>query len=214
VITKIHKTSLITGGAIRVGARIARFLHAEGYEVFITYNNSEDQARTLKNEGIVSEIFKIDCMSKIKLPKIDLLINNASVFEREEILDQALLKKNINIHLMQPIILADLLFHQTSNSHIINILDQMDSKIGKDFVSYHLTKKLLEETTKLHAELYYPKVRVNAIAPKILMRNKRQSEEHFQHMISKLDIDPIDILLQDILFLEESSLTGKIIYEK
>jgi pteridine reductase len=211
---KSKRTALITGGAIRVGEQIARFLHSQGYQIFITYNKSRQEAEALKDEGIVSQIFKIDFLDfQIgSMPKIDLLINNASIFEREEVLDPDLLKKNLDIHLLAPIVFADILFRQEGLSHIINILDDMEQDLGRNFISYYLTKKLLEEATKLQSKFYYPKVRINAVAPKILMRNNRQSEEHFESMIGSEVSDPIKILLEKILFLDQNNISGKILH--
>jgi NAD(P)-dependent dehydrogenase (short-subunit alcohol dehydrogenase family) len=211
---KSKRMALITGGAIRVGERIARFLHSQGYQIFITYNKSKQEAEALKEEGIVSQIFKIDFLDfqLDSMPKIDLLINNASIFEREEILDLGLLKKNLNIHLLAPIAFADILFRQEGFSHIINILDDMGQDVGHNFISYYMTKKLLEEATRLQSKFYYPKVRVNAVAPKILIKNQRQSKEHFESMIGSEVSDPVEILLEKILFLDQNNVSGKILH--
>ncbi len=210
---KVRRVALVTGGAIRVGEKIARFLHLKGYRVLITYNKSEEAAVSLRAEGVVSEIFQWDMSSSVfpSFPRIDLLINNASIFEREELLDPVLLDQNLDIHIKAPMILADILFRQKGKSHIINILDNMSFDVGRNFISYHITKKLLEEATRLQSVLYHPKVRINGIAPKILMKNNRQSEAHFNALLSQCALNPLDLLLEDILFLENSSITGQII---
>ncbi|NRA85702.1 MAG: SDR family NAD(P)-dependent oxidoreductase, partial [Gammaproteobacteria bacterium] len=97
------KVALITGAAQRIGAAIARKLHANGYHVVIHYNHSRDAASDLALElnqqransayciqadltdiavidGLVSQIIE-------KSSRLDVLINNASTFFPTEVGD-------------------------------------------------------------------------------------------------------------------------------
>ena len=91
---------IITGGATRVGAAIARKLSGANKEIIIHYNKSKSKAEILKKEletkgtkvylikGDLSketDINKIIKFSKSKLKYFDCLVNNASLFENDKL---------------------------------------------------------------------------------------------------------------------------------
>ena len=98
---KEEKTALITGGAKRLGRAISKDLARSGYNVIIHYNNSEDDAFSLReellelgndvhliqadllNEGETISLFD-KCKNLTDKP-VNLLINNASIFEYDNI---------------------------------------------------------------------------------------------------------------------------------
>ena len=94
------KKIIITGGATRIGAAIAKKLSGPGKEIIIHYNKSKQKAENLKNElsknqtkiflvkGDLSkekDVNKIVKFAKSKLKYFDCLINNASLFENDKI---------------------------------------------------------------------------------------------------------------------------------
>ena len=93
---------IITGGATRIGAAIARKLSGPGVEIVIHYNKSKSNAEKLKKElsknktkvflikgdlGKEKDLKKIIHFSKKKLEYFDCLINNASLFENDNLLN-------------------------------------------------------------------------------------------------------------------------------
>ena len=91
---------IITGGATRIGAAIAKKLSGKGIEILIHYNKSKSKAENLKKElqikgskvflvrGDISkenDVNKIIKFAKSKLKFFDCLINNASLFENDKI---------------------------------------------------------------------------------------------------------------------------------
>ena len=86
------RTALITGGAARIGANIARTLHENNFKIIIHCNNSIEKAQLLSNdlnsicqdssEVITGELNDIESISSIidSIDSLDLLVNNASVF--------------------------------------------------------------------------------------------------------------------------------------
>ena len=91
---------IITGGATRIGAAIAKKLSGPNKEIIIHYNKSKSKAESLKiklqkygtNVYLVKgdlskekDINKIIKFSKLKLKYFDCLVNNASMFENDEI---------------------------------------------------------------------------------------------------------------------------------
>ena len=98
---KEEKTALITGGAKRLGRAISRELARSGYNVIIHYNSSEDDAFSIREEllelGVDVHLLQADllndsetlslfdrCKNLTQKP-INLLINNASIFEYDNI---------------------------------------------------------------------------------------------------------------------------------
>ena len=98
---KEEKTALITGGAKRLGRSISKELARAGYNVIIHYNSSENDAQSLREEllefGVDVSLLQADllndnetlslfdkCKKLIKRP-VNLLINNASIFEYDNI---------------------------------------------------------------------------------------------------------------------------------
>ena len=92
----MNKVALITGGARRIGAETAEYLHSKGIDILITYSNSSSAARDLKKQlnsirNNSCNIYKATFNSNTNYKKIssdilkffgrlDYLINNASKF--------------------------------------------------------------------------------------------------------------------------------------
>ena len=96
--------------------------------------------------------------------------------------------------------------------NIINIIDQRVFKLTPYFLSYTLSKAGLETLTKTLAMKFAPKIRVNAIAPGPVMKNKRQSQKHFEkqlkNTILKRQTKVINICKTIEFILGNDSITG------
>ncbi len=228
------KKIVVTGGATRIGAAIAKSL--SGYDVKITihYNKSKRNAVLLKKEleELGSEVFLIKAdlndykqneklMTKsFKLMKgVDCLINNASVFENDNLLnfsDKSFLK-HINVNLKSPAILIQKLSKLAKNSEacVVNLIDQRVEKLTPYFFSYTLSKTGLVTLTKTAAMKLAPNIRVNAISPGPTLKNKRQSNKHFnkqwKSILLKKKVD-LENICDGVRFLiKNNNVTGEII---
>ena len=193
------KKIIITGGATRIGAAIARSL--AGYEIDITihFNKSRNSANKLKKEleNLGSRVFLIkadlnnsyqgqklirDAFKKMK--GLDCLINNASIFENDSLINfnDKSFSKHMNVNLKAPALLTQNFKKYVKNNHgnIINIIDQRIEKLTPYFFSYTLSKSALGILTLTSAMKLAPNIRVNAISPGPTLKNKRQSESHFK----------------------------------
>ena len=180
---KLNKVVLITGGAKRIGRIIALNLAKKGYDIAIHYNTSTKEALKLQKEiadlGIKSAIFCYDlnqnCYSDLidavikEFSKIDILINNASIFEPTSFLQTNLdlFDRHFNINLKAPFFLTQHFAKKQKSGLIINFLDSRITKTSKNYFSYLLTKKSLDDFTKMAAKELGPDIRVNSIAPGI-----------------------------------------------
>ena len=225
---------IITGGATRIGAAIAKKLSGKGIEILIHYNKSKSKAENLKKElqkkgskvflvrGDLSkenDVNKIIKFSKSKLKFFDCLINNASLFENDKIENFTTDSwgKHLRTNLRTPALLSKTFARNIKgkNNNIINIIDQRVFKLTPFFFSYTISKTGLYTLTKTSAMSLAPNIRVNGIAPGPTLKNKRQSEKHFkkQYMATplkrKVDVEQICSAVD--FFIKNRSITGQVI---
>ena len=190
---------IITGAATRMGAAIAKKLSGPGVEMVIHYNRSKSEAEKLQKElsknktkvflvkgdlAKEQDLKKIIKFSKSKLKYFDCLINNASLFENDNLRNftPKSWSQHIDVNLKAPAYLTKEFSKniKTKNNNIINIIDQRVFKLTPFFFSYTLSKTGLYTLTKTSAMELAPNIRVNGIAPGPTIKNKRQSAAHFK----------------------------------
>ena len=225
---------IITGGATRMGAAIARKLSGPNKEILIHYNKSKLKAERLKKElsnkgtkvylvkGDLSketDIKKIIKFAKSKLKFFDCLVNNASLFENDKLENFSLdsWSKHLRTNLRAPALLTKEFAKNVKgkNNNIINIIDQRVFKLTPYFFSYTLSKTGLYTLTKTSAMSLAPNIRVNAIAPGPTIKNQRQSEKHFkkQYLATPLkrQVDVEQICNAVDFFIKNISITGQVL---
>ncbi len=228
------KKIIITGGATRIGAAIAKSLVSFDTKIVIHFNRSKSSALKIKKEleslGAETYLLKADLNNfkqtnnliknaYTKMRGLDCLINNASVFENDNLknFSEKSFTKHININLKAPAILTQN-FHKfvgDKEGCVINIIDQRVEKLTPFFFSYTLSKSSLAVLTKTSAMKLAPNIRVNGISPGPTLKNKRQSERHFKKqwksIILRKKVD-LENICNGVKFLIESkSITGEII---
>ena len=225
---------IITGAATRIGAALAKSLSGPDVEIVIHYNSSKTKAEKLKRELIKNhtkvflikgdlskekDLNKIIKFSKSKLRYFDCLINNASLFENDNLRNftSKSWAKHLSVNLKAPAYLTKEFAKNTKgkNNNIINIIDQRVFKLTPFFFSYTLSKTGLYTLTKTSAMSLAPNIRVNGIAPGPTIKNKRQTESHFikqwKSILLKKQVD-VDNICEGVKFLiKNSNITGEII---
>ncbi len=228
------KKIIITGGATRIGKSIALELADYDAQIVIHYSKSFLAAKKLKTElenlGSIVHLFKADLSNIQKTQKlisysyrkmkgIDCLINNASVFENDNLInfsDKSFLK-HININLKAPaILIRDFAkINKGNDGNIINIIDQRVEKLTPFFFSYTLSKSSLATLTRTAAMKLAPNIRVNAVSPGPTLKNKRQSEKHFRRQwkstILKKKVDTKSISSAVKFLINNDNITGQVI---
>ena len=225
---------IITGAANRIGAAIAKKLSGPNIEIIIHYNKSKINAEKLqielnKNQTKVwlvkgdlskeNDLKKIMKFAKSKLKYFDCLINNASLFENDNLRNFTFKSwdQHLNINLKAPAYLTREFAKNTKgkNNNIINIIDQRVFKLTPFFASYTLSKTGLYTLTKTSAMSLAPNIRVNGIAPGPTIKNKRQSDKHFkkQYLATPLkqQVDLNEICNAVDFFIKNSSITGQVL---
>jgi len=228
------KKIIITGGATRIGKSIAHSLAGYNTQIVIHYSKSAAAAKSLKIEleNLGSSIYlikadlnnlkqtqKIISFANKKMKGVNCLINNASIFENDNLInfsDKSFLK-HININLKAPAILTKEFSRvfKGNNGNIINIIDQRVEKLTPFFFSYTLSKSGLVTLTKTSAMKLAPRIRVNAVSPGPTLKNKRQSEKHFKKQwkstILGKKVDTKNISSAVRFLINNENITGQII---
>ena len=229
------KNILITGGATRIGKEIALHFSEKGWNIAIHYFKSYSEAKKLKkiiekNSVKVSlikadlknikQVEKIIPFAKKKLGTIDCLINNAALFERDDILNftEKSWENHLNINLFAPVVLTKYFVRQASKkniSNIINIIDQRVFKLTPHFMSYTLSKSGLYTLTKIMAMRLGPNIKVNGIAPGPTIKSKRQTTKHFNKQakstLLKKSVGVNDICDTVEFLIKNNSITGEVV---
>jgi NAD(P)-dependent dehydrogenase (short-subunit alcohol dehydrogenase family) len=228
------KKIIITGGATRIGAAIAKSLVSYNTKISIHFNKSKKSALKLKKEleeiGAKAYLLKADLNNSKqtqnliknaykKMKGLDCLINNASIFENDNLenFSEKSFTRHLNINLKAPAILTRNFkkLIKGKDGSIINIIDQRVEKLTPFFFSYTLSKSSLVTLTKTSAMKLAPNIRVNGISPGPTLKNKRQSDGHFKKqwksvlLRKKVDLESI---CNGVKFLiENKNITGEII---
>ena len=228
------KTALITGGAARIGAQIARTLHENNFKIIIHCNQSLKKAQLLSDElnsvikdssGVISgNLNNIESISSIvnSIDSLDLLVNNASVFYPKSVDNSEIDDWNdvINVNLRAPFFLSKGLSKKLSirSGSIINIIDIHADRPLKNHAVYNISKAGLKMMTQTLAKELAPNIRVNGVSPGSILwpeASAEISEAEKKLMLERIALNrqgsPQDIA-DTVLFLANSDyITGQII---
>ena len=179
------KTALVTGAARRVGAVIARTLHAAGANLVLHYRSSADDATALAQElnGLrpaSAALAECDLLEIASLPALvdtavkefgglDILVNNASTFYPTPLGDITQMDWDdlIGTNLKAPLFLAQAAATRLHEAQglIVNLADIHGVKPLRRYPVYSIAKAGLIMHTRSLARELGPHVRVNAVAP-------------------------------------------------
>ena len=228
------KKIIVTGAANRIGKSIALELAGYDTQIVIHYSKSYVAAKKLKieleNLGSVVHLLKADLnnlrqtqrlisYAYKKMKGLDCLINNASIFENDNLnnFSEKSFLKHINVNLKAPAILTQNFAKvcKGNKGNVVNIIDQRVEKLTPFFFSYTLSKSGLATLTKTSAMKLAPNIRVNAVSPGPTLKNKRQSEKHFKKQwkstILKKKVDTKNVSSAVKFLINNNNITGQII---
>ena len=221
------RTAIVTGGAKRIGAEIARALAADGWHVLIHYNRSEAEADALAAElgtasTVQAELADPAAAARILsaaagLPPLRLLVNSASrfVYDAADSFDVDGWDAHLDVNLRAPALLSQAFAARAESGLIVNLLDAKLAQPNPDFFSYTVSKMGLAGLTELLARALAPCVRVCAIAPSVTLVSGPQSRENFDevHALNALGrgVDVADIVAALRFIIASPVLTGQTI---
>lgn len=231
------KTVLITGAARRIGATIARHLHAQGFNIVIHYRSSSKEAfdlvKSLNSSRFNSALAVQADLCDIKglgallqvvinqFGQLDVLINNASSFF-PTVVGEATEAEWDNLHcsnLKVPFFLAQAVTKELARTQgcIVNMIDIHAFRPLKGFPVYSAAKAGLLMLTQSLARELGPDIRVNGVAPGAIMwPEDDMSADEQQAMLEKTALkrqgSANDIALAvEFLIMRANYITGHVI---
>lgn len=177
--------ALVTGAARRLGAAIARRLHAAGYDLALHYRHSAadmaalvagfEAARPGSAFSLQADLAEYDRLPELvahtlgRYGRLDALVNNASAFSPTPLgtITPANWDAQFLINARAPLILAQAAAPhlKAARGAIVNLVDIYAERPLRDHVVYCMSKAALVAATRALALELAPEVRVNAIAP-------------------------------------------------
>ena len=225
---------LVTGGAKRIGAALSTAVVEAGWHLVLHYNRASEDADTLYQDLVAAggsvERVQADLASPpevsslmekaTKTGPLDAVINNASLFSYDDSDTVSALEidRHMAVNLTAPALLTRALYDQMPAGRqgaVINMLDAKLFDINPDYFSYTLSKAACHTLTQIAAQAYAPRVRVNGIAPGIVLPSGGQTEEEFRRS-HKRNLLGQGAQIKEIvaamhLLLDTASITGEVI---
>jgi NAD(P)-dependent dehydrogenase (short-subunit alcohol dehydrogenase family) len=219
------RTAIVTGAGKRVGAAIAQALADGGWNVVAHVHDAADAVPPGAVKA-VADLAQPDCADRIfaaaeGLPPVRLLVNNASRFAwdgfGEFSTDEFAAHMAINVR--APLLLIERFARahaQGEDGLIVNLLDSKLFALNPDYLSYTLSKQALAGLTELAARaLAGQGIRVNGIAPGLMLRSPGQSEENFAAMHAdnplRRGVEPADVIAALRYLVDARTVTGQVL---
>jgi len=230
------RTALVTGAGKRLGRAIALSLAEDGYDVALHYNTSRQETEAVRGdvealgrkailvEGDLGDPSKAKAIVQQALTlsgSLSLLINSASYYDSDTLrtLTMASWQKLINVNLAAQVFMMQAFAQQPSipqGASVVNMLDQQITTPSPQFFSYFTAKIGLEGATRLAAFELAPAIRVNGIAPGLVLPSWGQSQDEFETRQAMMPLG-VGLGADDIVgairyFATASHVTGQVLF--
>ncbi len=231
----VPRVALVTGGAKRLGREIALALAKEGFAIALHCHQSaeaaEETAAEIRGLGVEVAILAADLgqedavaallgRAAAALGPVGVLVNNASVFERDEweSATRASWEAHLLPNLRAPFVLMQHFARDlpaAAEGVVINLLDQRVLSLTPHFVSYTVSKAGLWALTQSMALALAPRIRVAAIGPGPTLPSPRQSEAQFARQAQATPLgraaEPREIARAALAILALPAFTGQML---
>ncbi|MBP8132329.1 MAG: SDR family oxidoreductase [Candidatus Hydrogenedentes bacterium] len=233
-IVDLHgKTALVTGGARRLGAATSLALAEAGAHIVLHYGASGREAAQIaaqvSGHGVRCALVQADLAQPDNVAglfqravdaagPVDFLINSAAIFPEAalEACTTGKLAENIQINAVAPLRLSLDFAAQGREGCIVNFLDTMVADYDRKHVPYHLSKRMLYTLTRILALECAPKVRVNAVAPGLILPPEGKDEHYLAALAHSNPLQRYGnprAVTEAVLFLLRSAfVTGQVIF--
>jgi NAD(P)-dependent dehydrogenase (short-subunit alcohol dehydrogenase family) len=219
------RTAIVTGAGKRVGAAIARALADGGWSVVAHVHHGADDVPpgTVK---AVADLTDRNCAEAIfaaadGLPPVRLLVNNAARFAWDGFgqFSPEEFDAHMAVNARAPALLIDRFasnHNGAADALIVNLLDSKLAALNPDYLSYTLSKQALAGLTELAARAHASRgIRVNAIAPGLMLRSSGQSEPNYRTMHDnnplRRGVEPEDVIGALRYLIDARCVTGQVL---
>lgn len=216
------RTAIVTGGGKRVGEAIVRALLADGWTVIAHVHHEAD---TIPDGAIkaVAELADTDCAIRIFAaadgqPPVRLLVNNAARFGLDRLgsASAAEFDSHLAVNARAPMLLIDELAarKRDGDALVINMLDAKLAAPNPDFLSYTVSKYALAGLGEVAARALAGRgIRVNAIAPALMLPSGEQGDANFAavHSLNPLNrgVEVADVISAVRYLIDSTAVTGQ-----
>lgn len=228
------RVALVTGAGRRVGRVIALALARHGWRVGVHYHDSEDGAHAtvaeIERAGGEAQAFRADLTDPSAaeplvasvveaLGGLDALVNSAAGMERSPVGETTAAQFDaiIALNLRAPFLLAQAAARVLPNGGaIVNIADHMAEEPWPDYAVHGVSKAGVEALTRHLAAALAPGIRVNAVAPGLVLAPPGFSEEAAARFAADTPLQrlgtPDDVAGAVLYLLGASYVTGEILH--
>lgn len=227
------RTALVTGAGKRVGRVVSLALAQAGVNVVAHYNTSAgataELAEQVKTAGVKSWTIQADLVKPEQVASLvartrdlagpfDILINNASIFPPdafEDVTPESIFL-NEQVNAIAPFVLMRGFADQGIQGDVVNYLDTRIVDFDARHMGYHISKRTFFTLTQIAALKYAPKVKVNAVAPGLILPPEGQDESYLANLAHTNPLQrygsPEEISEATLFLLRASFITGQVIY--
>ena len=232
-----HPCALVTGAARRLGKAFALALARQGYAILLHYHISKEEAEQAAEEikslgvpvhpiqadlstvdGITHLFSTLDTHCSSPGYTLRVLVNSASVMPKKDLrsLNAEDWDSTFHLNLRAPFLLGQAAAKRmTSGGLIVNLSDIGAHKLWTGYPAYVVSKSALETLTRLMAKTYAPSIRVNAIAPGLVLPSENVTPEEWEKLIQRLPLQrpaSVEEVVSALEFLlKNESITGQTI---
>lgn len=197
--------ALVTGGGTRLGAAFALYLAEKGFDVLVHYNSSKEPALEVQQKiqamGQECHLLQWDFLASdnpkplleqalTRFPNLQLLLNSASVYDAAPTGETTLelLQQQFKVNCFTPFLLTAAFAEKVNQGLVVNILDNKIAYQQYHYSAYLLSKKSLADFTRMAAMEFAPNIRVNGIAPGVVLPGDTRTNDYIDWRIDGIPL--------------------------
>jgi NAD(P)-dependent dehydrogenase (short-subunit alcohol dehydrogenase family) len=202
--------AIVTGAAHRIGRAFALCLARRGYAVLLHYHTSrraaEETAAEIDSLGAPVWLVSADLTTETGIAALfaalnargaasgfplRVLVNSAAVMPRADLTTAAASEWDavLALNLRAPFLLAQAAARRMDEGGlIVNVTDAGAHKLWTGYPAYVVSKSALETLTRLQAKTYAPRLRVNAIAPGLVLPSAQMTPQEWNRLVERLPL--------------------------
>lgn len=221
-----NKTILITGAATRLGKELSLlFAKNNAKTIIIHYNNSISSAYELQldlqelgchsiltqcNFSQPDSIKEMFNEISTQVSSIDILINNASVFEKSKLnsVSASELAHIMNVNIISPILCIQFASKLMQNGLVVNLSDSTINTLPVNFAGHAISKSALVTMMDLAVKTYSPNIRINTIVIGLVMKSERDTQ--WETLVKKTPLKrsgSVEDIFKTIVYLSHTTYT-------